>query len=372
MTNRIKQIQALGQAIWIDFISRELLQSGQLTQMMADGVTGMTSNPTIFQKSIATGKDYDADIQRLWRQTGERPADVFEAIAVSDVGAAADALLPVFRETSGRDGFVSIEVSPRLAHDTDGTIAEARRLYSKLARPNVMIKVPATNAGLPAIATLIGEGTNVNVTLIFSIEMYEKVMGAYLEGLRRLHAAGKPLNAVSSVASFFISRVDSLVDKLLAEKSASGVAQAAALAGRAAVANAKIAYSRYKAVFGGGDFTALRAAGARVQRPLWASTSTKNPAYSPTLYVDNLIGPNTVNTLPPQTLEELRKPGAVAQTIEQGLDDAHSVIRQLEGLGIHMNEVTDQLLVEGVKLFADSFDQLLADVERKCNAMARV
>lgn len=370
MISRIRQIQSLGQAIWIDFISRDLLRSGRLAALIGEGVSGMTSNPTIFQKAIAAGHDYDADVQRLAVEHAE-PYEIFETLAVADIGAAADALLPTFRETEGRDGFMSIEVSPRLAHDTQGTIEEARRLHRRLARPNVMIKVPATPEGLPAITTLIGEGIHVNVTLIFSITMYERVMQAYLGGLKLLQQAGRPLANVSSVASFFVSRVDTLVDKLLDERIASGQDAAVALLGKAAVANAKIAYNRFKATFGGAEFAALRAAGARVQRPLWASTSTKNPAYSPTLYVDTLIGPNTVNTMPLNTLAELRQPGVVAQTIDQNLDEAHQVLRQLSGLGIDIDQVTDQLLREGVQLFADSFDQLLADVAGKSQALAR-
>lgn len=368
MHSRIRQIQQLGQAVWIDYISRELLRSGRLDQLIAEGVTGMTSNPTIFQKAIAGGREYDEDVRAAWRDSASDPYAAYESVAIRDICDAADALRPVYDATHGRDGFVSMEVNPKLADDTAGTIAEARRLHTRVARPNLMVKVPATSAGLPAIATLIGEGVNVNVTLIFSLSMHEAVMRSYIEGLRRLQRSGRPIDGVASVASFFISRVDSLVDKLLAARP-SGPATAG-LAGRAAIANAKLAYARFREIFGGTEFADLRAAGARVQRPLWASTSTKNPAYSPTLYVDTLIGPHTVNTLPPATLEELRKPGVVAQTIEQGLDEARDVLARLAALGVDMGAVTDQLLAEGLKLFVDSFDELLADVERKGAALS--
>ncbi|MBK8914749.1 MAG: transaldolase [Phycisphaerales bacterium] len=369
MHSRIRQIQQLGQAVWIDFISRELLRSGRLDQLIAEGVTGMTSNPTIFQKAIAGGREYDEDVRAAWRDSSGDPYTAYESVAVCDICDAADALRPVFDATQGRDGFVSMEVNPKLADDTAGTIAEARRLHGRVARPNLMIKVPATSAGLPAIATLIGEGIHVNVTLIFSLSMHEAVMRSYIDGLRRLQRSGKPVAGVASVASFFISRVDSLVDKLL--EAYREDPRSAGLAGKAAVANARLAYARFREIFGGSEFADLRAAGARVQRPLWASTSTKNPAYSPTLYVDTLIGPHTVNTLPPATLEELRKPGVVAQTVEQNLDEARTVLARLQALGIDMTAVTDRLLAEGVKLFVDSFDELLADIERKGAALAR-
>lgn len=368
MTDRIRQIAALGQSVWIDYISRDLLRSGKLDRLVEAGVTGLTSNPTIFQKAIAGGSDYDAEIRELVR-AGRSTADTYESIAVHDIAEAADKLRPVYNETHGRDGFVSIEVSPTLAHDTAGTIAEAQRLYGKLHRPNVMIKVPATEAGLPAITTLIGAGINVNVTLIFSVAMYERVMAAYLEGLRQLQRSGRPLGLVSSVASFFVSRLDTLIDGLLQQRIDQGEEELEELQGRAAIANAKIAYSRYKAVFLDGQFAELRSAGARVQRPLWASTSTKNPAYSPTMYVDNLIGPNTVNTMPPQTLDALDEHGHVSQSLEQGVAEAHATMRQLETAGIDLSAVTDQLQLEGVKAFADSFAQLLADVERKRAAL---
>jgi transaldolase len=362
--NRIRQIGALGQAIWLDYISRDLLRSGELEQLVEEGITGVTSNPTIFQKSIAGSDVYDDEIRKL-AQAGKKTMEIYEALAIADVGAAADVLRPVYNETHGRDGFVSIEVNPKLANDTEATVAEARRLFGTLNRPNVMIKVPATEAGLPAIATLIGEGVNVNVTLIFAVEMYDHVIEAYLQGLRRLGDSNRPLGLVSSVASFFVSRVDTLTDKVLEHRIKEGEQHLEPLYGLAAVANAKIAYERYKAVFESAAFDDLRADGARPQRPLWASTSTKNPAYPDTKYVDPLIGVNTVNTVPPETLEAIRDHALVAQSMEDGLEHAHKVMDELANIKVDMKWVTACLLEEGVQKFTDSFDKLLADIEAK-------
>jgi len=370
MADHVREIGKLGQAIWLDFISRELLNGGQLRAMIESGLTGMTSNPTIFQKSIAGGHEYDAQIRELARKN-LNTGDAYEAIAVQDVGRAADTLRGVYNESHGRDGFVSIEVSPKLAHDTEGTIAEGRRLFAAIGRPNVMIKVPATLEGLPAITRLIGDGINVNVTLIFSIRMYEKVMEAYLQGLWKLHESDRPLGAVSSVASFFVSRVDTLVDKLLEQKAAEGKS-VEGLFGKAAVANAKIAYARYQEVFESSRFAPLRALGARVQRPLWASTSTKNPDYPDTLYVDNLIGPHTVNTVPPNTWEAIVDHARPARTLDRDVDQAVAHMKRLSEVGIDMEEVTGQLLREGVKSFADSFEQLLKDLDRKRGAIEQL
>lgn len=364
MTNRIRQINQLGQAIWLDFISRELLASGQLLKLVQEGVTGVTSNPTIFHKAVAASDVYDAQIERLAR-LGRDATEIYEALAVDDIREAADQLRGVYNETHGRDGFVSIEVSPHLASDTTGTLVEARRLFSAINQPNVMIKVPATVEGLPAITALIGEGINVNVTLIFGLDMYDRVMQAYVEGLERLSLTHRPLASVSSVASFFVSRVDTVVDAELTQRSNDGRHEAETLFGKAAVANAKLAYAAFKRVFNSPRFAALRNGGARVQRPLWASTSTKNPAYSDVMYVDPLIGLNTVNTMPPQTLDATRDHAHPAQSIEQGLDDAHNVMSRLESINIDMKRVTDELLTDGLRLFADSFDKLLADIDRK-------
>lgn len=362
--NRIRQIGALGQALWIDFISRDLVRSGRLASLIEEGISGVTSNPTIFQQAIASGSTYDEDIRRL-AQEGRSAAEIYEALALGDVGEAADCLRPTYNETHGRDGFVSIEVNPHLAHDTEATIAEARRLCSALHRPNVMIKVPATPAGLPAITALIGEGISVNVTLIFAVAMYEQVVEAYLEGLRRFQETGRPLGLVSSVASFFVSRIDTLTDKILDHRTSHGEPHLEPLYGLAAVANAKLAYQHYKTVFTGPRFEPLRACGARPQRPLWASTSTKNPNYPDTKYVDPLIGVNTVNTVPPATLDAIRDHAVTAQTIERDVDRARSLMTEFAGLKIDTEWVSGVLLEEGVKAFADSYDKLLADIEKK-------
>jgi transaldolase len=364
MVDRIQQITNLGQAVWLDFISRDLLRSGQLRELINAGVTGMTSNPSIFQKAVATGTDYDEQIRELAR-AGKDAHAVYEALAIRDIADAADQLRPTYNEKDGRDGFVSIEVDPRLAHDTHGTVYEARRLFKAVDRPNVLIKVPATEAGLPAITTLIGEGINVNVTLIFAIPMYEKVMQAYIDGLRRLEQAERSMRRVASVASFFVSRIDTLVDRLLTERIEKGDQKLATLRGQAAVACAKIAYDRYKAVFEAEPFAKLGAAGARIQRPLWASTSTKNPDYADTKYVEDLIGPNTVNTMPPQTLEAVRNHGSVARTVDLDVEEAYALIERLSVAGIDMKAVGEQLLAEGVQKFADSFEQMLNDTETK-------
>ncbi|MCC6361630.1 MAG: transaldolase [Phycisphaerales bacterium] len=368
--SRIRQISELGQAIWLDFISRDLLRSGKLRDLVNRGMTGMTSNPTIFQKSIAAGREYDDQIREL-AAARKSTYEIYEALAMQDIGEAADQIRSVYNESQARDGFVSIEVNPRLADDSDATIEEARRLFRSIDRPNVMIKVPATPAGIPAIRTLIGEGINVNVTLIFSIGAYEKVMEAYIEGLRRLRESGRPLGFVGSVASFFVSRVDTLIDGLLTKRIDAGERELGTLRGQAAIANARIAYDCYKSVFEGPQFADLRAAGARVQRPLWASTSTKNPAYSPTKYVDALIGPNTVNTVPPETLDAIEDHATPARTIDLDVQQSYAVIEKLRTVGVDMTRVTDQLLADGVRLFAESFDKLLGDLEAKRARHAR-
>jgi transaldolase len=362
--NRIRQITALGQAVWLDYISRDLVRSGRLAGLIDEGLTGLTSNPSIFHQAIAGHTLYDEDIRRL-TQDGQTTPQIYETLTLSDVGEAADCLRPIYNETHGRDGFVSIEVNPHLAHDTAGTVAEARRLFAALQRPNVMIKVPATPAGLPAITTLLGAGINVNATLIFAVSMYERVIAAYLDGLRLFQNTGRPLGLVSSVASFFVSRIDTLIDKIISHRIEHGEPHLEPLYGLAAVANAKLAYQRYKAAFEGPSFEPLRSCGARPQRPLWASTSTKNPDYPDTKYVDPLIGVNTVNTVPPATLDAIRDHAVTAQTMERDLDRAHSLMAEFAGLKIDMDWVTGVLLEEGVKAFADSYDKLLADIEKK-------
>lgn len=345
---RLNELNQAGQSVWLDYIRRAYIASGELQAIIEAGVTGITSNPSIFEKAIAGSSDYDADIQRLV-MTGRGTTGIYEALALDDIGRAADLLRPVYERTAGRDGYVSLEVSPELAHDTAGTIADARRLFAALGRPNVMIKVPATPAGIPAFQTLISEGINVNVTLMFSLAHYEAVAEAYLRGLEARAAAGGDLSRVASVASFFVSRVDSAVDKALA---AAGNQQ---LPGKIAVANAKITYQRFQAIFTGPRWQKLAQAGAQPQRVLWASTSTKNPAYSDTLYVDELIGPHTVNTMPLNTVDAFLDHGTVAETLTAGLDEAQAQLAQLAELGIDLAAITEQLQVAGVDAFATAF-----------------
>ncbi len=364
MASRIREISQLGQAIWLDYISRELLDRGELRELINEGLAGLTSNPTIFQKAVAGSSTYDDQIREL-AMAGRSALEIYEQIAIRDIGDAASQMRSVYDETRGRDGYVSIEVNPRLANDTDGTVAEGRRLFQAIDQPNVMIKVPATAEGLPAIATLISEGINVNVTLIFSVDMYDKVMQAHLAGLRARHEAGGSLGRVASVASFFVSRVDSLVDKQLQGRIDGGASGLESLLGQAAVANAKIAYDAYKKIYEGEPFAALKAAGAQVQRPLWASTSTKNPAYPSTKYVDTLIGPETVNTVPPNTLDAIRAHSSPARTIDLDVEHSYAVIERLGAAGIDFAGVTGDLLTAGISSFADSFEALLADVEAK-------
>jgi transaldolase/glucose-6-phosphate isomerase len=358
---KLHDLQALGQSVWYDNIERALLDSGELAALVATGVTGVTSNPSIFEKAIAGSAEYDAAIAAMPGQASLN--DIYEALVLDDIGRAADVLRSVYEETDGRDGYVSLEVSPELAHDTIGTVAEARRLFAILARPNVMIKVPATPAGIPAVRTLIGAGVNINVTLIFSLDVYEAVARAYLDGLADFFAENgeKP---PASVASFFVSRVDTTIDRLLAATGED------TLQGRAGIANAKAAYARFRRLFDGAAWEALAARGARVQRPLWASTSTKNPAYPDTLYLDHLIGPQTVNTVPPATLAAFRNHGTVAETLADGLEAAEAHLAALAAAGIDMEAVTAQLLDEGVHSFTRSFQGLMASLAEKRAALA--
>ena len=353
------------QSPWIDFIDRELLSSGTLEQMVADGIRGLTSNPTIFAKAVATGQ-YDELIRREI-EAGDDARAIYEQIAVSDVGDAADVLRRVYDESGGTDGFASIEVEPDLADDSDATLARARELWAKLDRPNVFIKIPATPAGIPAIEAAIADGINVNVTLMFSVDVYRQVARAYIAGLRRRHERGEPVAGIASVASFFVSRVDTKVDQYLDE-----IGERAALEarGKAAIANAKLAYEAYGEIFGGDEFADLRAAGAQVQRCLWASTSTKNPDYRDVLYVEELIGPETVNTMPLETITAFNDHGQVARTLDRDLDGARQAIREVEASGISMERVTGELIAEGVASFAKSFDELIETIESKRQELA--
>jgi transaldolase len=361
----LKELRAQGQSVWLDYISRGLLRNGDLKRMVEeDGICGVTSNPTIFEKAIAGSADYDEALRELLAQGPHMDVNkLYEPLAIADIQHAADALRPVYEETGGDDGYVSLEVSPHLAHDTAATIAEARRLRNAVARDNLMIKVPATQAGLPAVEQLIAEGINVNITLMFSMAHYEAVARAYIKGLER---AAKPAK-VASVASFFVSRVDTLVDRALDNI---GTPEAKGLRGKIAVANSKMVYKRFEEIFHGEGFVALRHRGARVQRPLWASTSTKNPAYPDVLYVENLIGRETVNTMPMETVRAFHDHGGVpGPTIKESLDEAAAALEQLKTLGIDLGAVAEKLQEDGVKAFADSFDQLMAALERKRSSL---
>ena len=371
--NPLVELHKLGQSPWHDNIHRALLSSGRLARLIAAGeVTGLTSNPTIFEQAIASSRDYDAELHALAakRKTAEQ---IYEAIAVHDIRDAADLFLPVFKRTSGRDGFVSLEVAPRFAHDTERTVREAHRLWRAVNRPNLMIKIPATRAGVPAIEQAIADGLNVNVTLIFSLARYDAVMDAYLHGLDRRLTAGKRVDRIGSVASFFVSRVDTAVDHLLDEKRGGGAGEATplleALRGQAAIANAKLAYAAFRRKFGAERFTTLARSGARVQRPLWASTSTKNPAYPDTYYVEALVGADTVDTMPPATLDAYRDHGRPEVRLERNVDEAERVLERLAQVGVSMEAVTERLEVEGVAAFAQSYDALLATVAARREAV---
>jgi transaldolase len=360
----LQDLLSLGQSVWLDFIRRDWVRDGELRARIDGGLRGLTSNPSIFDKAIQQGQLYDEQLrEELARRTDAGAQALFEAVAIEDIRGAADLFRPVY-DASGRvDGCVSLEVSPRLADDTAGTVAEARRLWKEVDRPNLMIKVPATPAGIPAIETLLAEGINVNVTLMFSLAHYDAVAGAYLRGAQRCE---RP-DGLTSVASFFVSRVDTLIDKQL---DTLGTPQARRLRGQVAVANSKLAYDRFRQVFGGGDFAPLAARGARPQRVLFGSTSTKDPAYSEVKYVEELIGPDTVNTLPPATIEVFVERGAARETLTEDVAGARATIGALSGLGIDLAAATEQLQRDGVKAFARSFDSLLATLEARRGELA--
>jgi transaldolase len=375
MSNPLVDLQRYGQSVWLDYIRRQALQSGEVRKLIdEDGLRGMTANPTIFQQAIAAGHDYDDTIDRLLRENAE-PVTIYETLAVEDIQAACDQFRSVYDAADGHDGFVSLEVSPRLARDTQGTIEEARRLWKWVGRPNLMIKVPGLPEGVPAIETLLSEGINVNVTLLFAIEAYESVARAYIKALENRAAKGQPVDRIASVASFFVSRVDVLIDPLLdkkaaAESDAARKAKIEGLRGQAAIANARLAYQSFNRIFGDARFKDLAAKGARAQRPLWASTSVKNKAYPDLMYADALIGPNTVDTMPRETLEAFRDHGNVAATVEQDLEGARATMAGLADVGIDMKAMTDQLENEGVDKFVQSFDELIAGITAKRDALA--
>lgn len=372
--NPLRALSDYGQSVWLDYIRRSLLVTGELRRLVEeDGVSGVTSNPSIFEKAITGSADYEDILNSAEARRLDAKA-LYERIAVRDIRDAADVLGSIYADTRARDGYVSLEVAPGLARDTRGTVEEARRLWRTVDRPNLMIKVPATAEGLPAVRQLIAEGINVNVTLLFSQQMYERVAEAYMAGLEARAASGGELGRVASVASFFVSRIDTAVDRLLAARvedcgSAQERARLSGLMGKAAIANARQTYQRYLRLFSGPRWEALAAKGARTQRVLWASTGTKDPAYSDVLYVEELIGPDTVNTLPPATLDAFRDHGRLRPSLTENLEEAERTMEALARLGISMSEVTARLLDDGVRLFAEAFDALLAAADRSNAAL---
>jgi transaldolase len=372
--NPMQELRKAGQSVWLDYISRNLLQSGELRRLAEeDGVSGVTSNPTIFEKAISESPDYDASFTHL-RSKGASVADAYETLVAEDITAACDILRPVFDQTGGADGYVSVEVSPLLAHDTAGTVREVREWVTRIGRPNLMVKIPGTPEGVPAIEAMIAEGRNINITLLFSVQAYARVAEAYLRALEARVAGGQPIDKVASVASFFVSRIDTETDKRLEAKMQDAGDPAERerlkdLLGKAAIANAKLAYRTFREQFQSERFKALAGRGARVQRPLWGSTSTKNPAYPDLLYVEALVGPDTVDTMPPQTIAAFRDHGRVnPRAVMEGLDEAEAVFKRLAQAGIRIDDVTQRVLDAGVKSFADSYHQLLGSIERRLKA----
>jgi transaldolase len=363
--SRLHRLAELGQSVWIDYLSRDLLRTGELERMMReDAVVGVTSNPTIFQKAISVGNSYDDQLRRVLEDE-EDPKEIFIRLASKDIEDALDLLRPVWDEGGGRDGYVSFEVDPSLAYDTEGTIEEAQRLHDLIDRPNLFVKIPATEAGLPAIEEMIARGRPINVTLIFSLERYSEVAEAYIRGLERLVESGGDPSRVASVASFFVSRVDTETDRRLDE-----IGGPDELKGKLAIANAKLAYQRYQEIFAGERWEALTARGATPQRCLWASTSTKNPDYRDVMYVEQLIGPDTVNTMPEETIQAFQEHGEVALTLEQGIDEAKRVFEQVAEAGVGYDDVTATLEREGVEKFSDSFTELLEGIRAKSGELA--
>jgi transaldolase len=378
MTNPLLQLKAQGQSVWYDTVDRAQLDNGLFKRLVdEDGVVGVTSNPTIFQKSISHGDAYDEQITQLVRE-GKSTGEIYEALAIRDIRTVADMLLPIYERANRQDGFVSLEVSPDLARDTDATLAEARRFWKMVDRPNLMIKIPATPEGLPDVRQALYEGININITLIFSIEDYRKVADAFISALEERNAEGKAISHIASVASFFVSRVDTLVDQLLENKIKASSDSAErqklkSLEGKAAIANARLVYQDFKHIFHSPRFETLKHSGAHVQRPLWASTSTKNPAYRDVLYAEELIGPDTVDTMPLETVENFRNHGKVRLSVEDNIQQAREELEALEKVGIHYDQVTKQLQDEGVQKFADSFHELFKGIEsKKQNIQAKI
>lgn len=363
MNEQLRKMNEIGQAPWVDEISRDDTQEGGLEQSIEDGIVGVTSNPTIFQSAIANSDLYDEQLAELANEYDD-PKEIFLRIAQKDIQDACDILTPVYERTEGRDGFVSLEVSPDLAYDALATVEEAERLIEMVDRPNLFIKIPATLPGLSAIEDMIAQGASINVTLIFSIKRYRAVTQAYIRGLQRLVADGGDPSTVESVASFFVSRVDTETDSRLDEIGRDD------LKGRLAIDNAKLVYQEFKEIFSGPEWEFLESKGATVQRPLWASTSTKNPDYSDVLYVENLVGPDTVNTMPKSTIEDVKDHAEIRETIEEGLEDARQLFKDLEEAGVDYDDVTAVLEKEGVQKFADSFNELLEEIEQQTRKVA--
>jgi len=373
-TSRLHALHEQGQSVWLDYIRRGIIENGELEEMIRRyDLRGVTSNPSIFEEAIGKSDDYD-DAMETFAAEGTEAGEAFEQIAVEDIQNACDIFRPIYDAAGGHDGLVSIEVSPLLADDTQRTLDEARKLWKLVNRPNVMIKIPGTDEGIEAIETALSEGININITLLFSLRGYEAVMEAFLRAMERRAQAGQPLDRIASVASFFVSRVDSAVDAELEKIVAEGgpnAEKAKSVMGRAAIANAKMAYGRFLAVFSGDRWEALKAKGARVQRPLWASTSTKNKAYRDVVYVEELIGPETVNTMPLATIEAFADHGEARRTVDVDLDRARSEWATLQELGIDMDAVTEKLQVEGVEKFAKSFHQMIKTVDDKLTRVAQ-
>jgi len=368
----INQLHKTGQSIWYDNIQRRLLENGEMAQLILQGdIRGVTSNPSIFNNAISHSHDYDASLESMARS--DRSAEeIFYKLALEDICNTADLFLPLYEQSNGADGYVSMEVSPRLARDTQSTILEAKRLWDLINRPNIMIKIPATTEGIDAIKKSIAAGININVTLIFSLDRYKQVMEAYISGLEERIARGFPIGAIASVASFFVSRVDSKIDgqlQALINNANPEADQATLLLGKAAIANARLAYALFRQTFNTDRFNQLQKHGARYQRPLWASTSTKNPAYRDVMYVEDLIGPDTVNTVPPQTLDAFRDHGQVKITLSDNASDSEQLLEKIESLGISMQQVTQELEEEGVKAFSDAFDALLKTITERSIAV---
>jgi len=370
MTNPLLQLKTQGKSVWYDTIDRGQLVSGLFKRLLdEDGIVGVTSNPTIFQKSISHGDAYDEQMTQLIQQR-KSTNEIYEALVIKDITTVADMLRPIYDRTNRQDGFVSLEVSPDLAHDTERSLSEARRFWKLVDRPNLMIKIPATPEGIPAVQQALTEGININITLIFSLDSYREVADAYISALEDRNAEGKDISHIASVASFFVSRVDTLVDQLLEDKikttsDSAEQQKLKSLEGKAAIANARLVYQEFTRIFHTPRFETLKHSGAHVQRPLWASTSTKNPAYRDVLYAEELIGPDTVDTMPLETIENFRDHGRVSRTVENDIQQAKDVFASLEKVGIHYDQVTKQLQDEGVQKFADSFHALFQGIESK-------